>query len=236
MERFPRTKLVRRAPVFVVCDDREVIRRGLVEMLQAIDATAGVHSFGSVSGAWKQLADGPAPAATAVLGWMPAIEELRLLGRPVSPPTQVLLLLPNADPALLEVAAELPADGYLLERDLSVPTFAAALRGLVAGEYPMPAEMAEFLLVRMRSPEPAKAAPVSARDRAVLELVVAGATNKGIAEELGLSVHGVKHHIAHLLKQLNCANRTEAAARAIRQGLIAPPTISTPPEPTYDAR
>ncbi len=28
-----------------------------------------------------------------------------------------------------------------------------------------------------------------------------GATNKTIADELGISIHGVKHHVASLLKQ-----------------------------------
>jgi hypothetical protein len=48
-----------------------------------------------------------------------------------------------------------------------------------------------------------------------------GATNRIIADELGLSVHGVKHHVANLLKQLNCANRTEAASTAMRRGLVS---------------
>ena len=54
----------------------------------------------------------------------------------------------------------------------------------------------------------------------MLQLVVDGATNKIIAEELGISVHGVKHHVANLLKQLGCANRTEVASTAMRRGLV----------------
>ena len=61
---------------------------------------------------------------------------------------------------------------------------------------------------------------LSSREQAMLQLAD-GATNRIIADELGLSVHGVKHHVANLLKQLNCANWTEAASTAMRRGLVS---------------
>ena len=57
-------------------------------------------------------------------------------------------------------------------------------------------------------------------EQAVLQLIADGATNKTIADKLGISVHGVKHHVANLLKQLGCSNRTEVASTAMRQGLV----------------
>ena len=87
-------------------------------------------------------------------------------------------------------------------------------------EFPMPAPMAEFLLGQVRSPGPSPVR-LSVRELAVLQLIVDGATNKTIADELGISVHGVKHHVANLLKQLGCTNRTEVASTAMRRGLVS---------------
>jgi two-component system nitrate/nitrite response regulator NarL len=54
----------------------------------------------------------------------------------------------------------------------------------------------------------------------ILELLVAGATNRAIAEHLGLSIHTVKRQVTKLLDVLNCENRTLAAMKAVRSGLI----------------
>jgi hypothetical protein len=54
----------------------------------------------------------------------------------------------------------------------------------------------------------------------VLRLIADGATNKLIADELGISVQGVKHHVANLLKQLNRARRTEVASTAMRRAFV----------------
>jgi len=205
----------------VVCDDREVMRLGLVEMLQAIEGGSEVKSFSSLPFAWAYLAASPAPAAIAILGGASAAEELEAAGRPAGPPTQIVLMLRDSEAANLAVAAGLPADGYFLEEDLSVPMFRSLLARLDERELPMPAPMAEFLLGQVRGEGTSPTVRLSNRERAVLQLVVDGATNNTIANELGISVHGVKHHVANLLRQLNCANRTEAAATAMRLGLVA---------------
>ena len=127
----------------------------------------------------------------------------------------------DSEAANLAVAAGLPVDGYFLEEDLSVPMLRSLLARLDDREFPMPATMAEFLLGQVHgypSPLPVR---LSSREQAVLQLIVDGATNKSIADKLGISVHGVKRHVANLLKQLGCANRTEVASTAMRRGLVS---------------
>jgi len=43
-----------------------------------------------------------------------------------------------------------------------------------------------------------------------MRLLARGKSNKGIADELGLSEGTVKVHVAAILKALNAANRTQA--------------------------
>jgi LuxR family maltose regulon positive regulatory protein len=61
---------------------------------------------------------------------------------------------------------------------------------------------------------PAMPAPfgrLTDREQEVLQRVAAGSSNKHIAEELSLSLHTVKRHIANILDKLDCGSRGQAA-------------------------
>jgi LuxR family maltose regulon positive regulatory protein len=61
---------------------------------------------------------------------------------------------------------------------------------------------------------------VSEREFEVLTLVAAGRANREIADELFITVDTVKRHVTHILAKLGAQNRTQAAARARRFGLL----------------
>jgi DNA-binding NarL/FixJ family response regulator len=58
------------------------------------------------------------------------------------------------------------------------------------------------------------------REREVLELLAAGASNKIIARRLGVSVHTAKFHVASLLRKLGASGRLEAVGIGLRTGLL----------------
>jgi DNA-binding CsgD family transcriptional regulator len=64
------------------------------------------------------------------------------------------------------------------------------------------------------------AVALTPREREVLALLAAGASNKAIARTLDLSVHTVKFHVASLIDKLGAGGRLEAVAIAIRTGVI----------------
>jgi len=66
----------------------------------------------------------------------------------------------------------------------------------------------------------AEAEPLTAREVEVLELLAQGLPNKAIAARLGISDQTVKFHVASICGKLGAANRTEAARRALRLGVI----------------
>jgi DNA-binding CsgD family transcriptional regulator/tetratricopeptide (TPR) repeat protein len=74
---------------------------------------------------------------------------------------------------------------------------------------------------RSSAPTSSPAYPVglSTREAEVLRLVSSGRGNREIAERLFLSPNTVANHIRAILAKTHCANRTEAAAFAIRHGL-----------------
>jgi DNA-binding NarL/FixJ family response regulator len=53
----------------------------------------------------------------------------------------------------------------------------------------------------------------------VLRLLAIGRTNKDVSLVLSISLNTVATHVRSILNKTQCANRTEAAAYAIRHGL-----------------
>jgi DNA-binding NarL/FixJ family response regulator len=64
-------------------------------------------------------------------------------------------------------------------------------------------------------------APLTSREREILELMADGANNRIIASRLAISRHTVKFHVASILAKLGARGRTEAVALALRRGLVA---------------
>jgi LuxR family maltose regulon positive regulatory protein len=62
--------------------------------------------------------------------------------------------------------------------------------------------------------------PLTAREVEVLQLLVGGAPNRAIAEQLVVTPETVKKHLSHLFDKLGAANRTQAVARARELGLL----------------
>jgi DNA-binding CsgD family transcriptional regulator/tetratricopeptide (TPR) repeat protein len=63
-------------------------------------------------------------------------------------------------------------------------------------------------------------AGLTARELALLPLLAEGCTNREIGERLHISQHTAANHIRSILLKTGCANRTEVAAWALRQGLV----------------
>jgi DNA-binding NarL/FixJ family response regulator len=58
------------------------------------------------------------------------------------------------------------------------------------------------------------------RELEVLRLIAGGETNARIAHQLGLSVHTVERHAVNLYRKIGVRGRAEAAALAVRRGLV----------------
>jgi DNA-binding CsgD family transcriptional regulator len=125
------------------------------------------------------------------------------------PAGEVFAVLPaGADDLLIAAAARLAAAGYRVTGD----------GGRGRDEDFHPGEGAPF------EDEPvddhAVRPTLSPREAEVLALLAEGAPNKVIARRLNISVHTAKFHVAAILIKLGAANRTDAIAIAMRQGLV----------------
>ena len=122
-----------------------------------------------------------------------------------------------------DYATMLLARGQPGERDKAMTLFEEALA--TARELGMRALEARLTARLSRDPpQPATTAPaspdgLSQREVEVLRLVAAGKSNREIADALCISLNTVATHVRNILTKTGTANRTEAAAYALRQGL-----------------
>lgn len=58
------------------------------------------------------------------------------------------------------------------------------------------------------------------KQHSVLTMMVAGKSNKEIAEVLGITRHGVDKHVAAIFQKLRCSSRSEAVSIAMARSLV----------------
>lgn len=81
-------------------------------------------------------------------------------------------------------------------------------------------ESADVALVSAEAVQADGGIELTPREAEVLALLAEGASNKTIAQRLGISVHTAKFHVSSLLDKLDAVGRTDAVAHAARRGVI----------------
>lgn len=110
------------------------------------------------------------------------------------------------------------ADAYCLKS--GDPTLLLlAIQAAAAGSAYLDPGIAHLVLGGVRA-SGAVASPLNEREVDVLRLVADGLSNKEIARTLDVSVSTVKVALQSILEKLSVADRTQAAVKALRQGLL----------------
>ena len=143
-----------------------------------------------------------------------------------APRVAVLVLTIVAEQERVLDAVRAGACGYLL-KDAELDEIVAAIHAAARGHSAIAPRVAGALVshVRRTAEAPPDASPagwkaLSAREREVLALLTGGYDNATIGRRLYLSPSTVKNHVSRLLDKLNVDNRVQAAAFAIRHGLV----------------
>lgn len=151
------------------------------------------------------------------------------------PATRILMLTMHDTEESVMAAFAAGADSYSV-KDVDIKQLVEAIRLTHEGQVWIDPTIARIVLNQAKRIAPPSAvataengesytqileiSPLTDRELEVLELIVAGCSNAQIAEKLYITVGTVKTHVCNILNKLSASDRTQAAVRALRTGLV----------------
>ena len=200
----------------LVVDDHEIVRQGLVALLDRRAGFEVVAQAGTVAEAVDQ-ARRHQPDIVVMDVRLPdgsGIEACREI-RAELPGTRVIMLTSYPDEEAVMSAIIAGASGYLLKQ-IRARDLVAALETVGRGESLLDPGVTEKVLERVRRMASGdlndELSALTAQERKILMLVAEGKTNKEIAADVFLSDKTVKNYVSSILSKLDLERRAQAAA------------------------
>lgn len=231
----------------IVIEDHDLTRIGLVAALQRRE---GIQVVGEAANGMQglRLLETAKPDVAVVDIGLPDIDGIEVVRRfrqstveEEIPATKILMLTMHKSQDSVLAAFAAGADSYCM-KDVNVDQLAEALRLTQEGNPWIDPNIANIVLQQVRQTVPhdgesssktvsitavdaeyqqlLENTPLTERELEILDLIVAGCSNADIAEKLYITVGTVKTHVRNILNKLGADDRTQAAVRALRSGLI----------------
>lgn len=150
-------------------------------------------------------------------------------------PTKILILTLHKEKQKVLAAFSAGADSYCL-KDITIELLVEALKATYRGNVWLDPVIAHIILSQAKArsrllfaSDPHKREssqefphhnPLTERELEVLQLIVDGYSNAEISKQLYITVGTVKTHVRNILNKLCADDRTQAAVRALRSGLV----------------
>lgn len=204
----------------ITVDDHQILRGGLRFLLLAFEDIELVGEARSGPEAVR-LCDEVQPNVVLMDMMMPDMDGAATTRaiKEQHPHIQILVLSSFSDPDTVREAMQAGAVGYLL-KDVSMDELAEGIRAAHSGKPALAPEAARALVEAGSRPPLEPGMDLTVRQLEILSLLVEGLTNNEIADRLILSPYTVRNHVSEILSKLGATTRTEAAALAVRLGLV----------------
>jgi DNA-binding NarL/FixJ family response regulator len=206
----------------VVVDDQQIMREGLVALLELLDDMEVVGDACNGEEALR-LVEEQQPDVVLMDLKMPVVDGIEATSRITRdhPGVAVLVLTTYADGEFVDGALRAGALGYLT-KDAGRVEIASALRSAAAGQSTFDASVSRRLVAALGAQQPRRRGNpdgLTAREVEVLSLIAQGMNNSEIAAELFIGEATVKTHINNAFAKTGVRNRAEAVRYAYREGL-----------------
>jgi two-component system, NarL family, response regulator LiaR len=233
----------------IVIEDHDLTRIGLVAALQRKEGIEVIGEAANGIQGLRLLETSKPDVAIVDIG-LPDIDGIEIVRRykqsypeGEKPETKILMLTMHKSQDSVLAALAAGADSYCM-KEISVERLTDALRSTYEGNPWLDPTIADIVLQQVRQSVPVASnpergrttvtidavepeyrqllenTPLTERELEILDLIVAGCSNSDIAEKLYITVGTVKTHVRNILNKLCVDDRTQAAVRALRSGLI----------------
>jgi two-component system response regulator DevR len=206
----------------LLCDDHELVRRGLRALLES-DLTVEVIAEAGSADEAVATAAATKPDVVVMDVRMPGrsgIEACRDI-RAQREQTRVLILTSFADDEALFSAIMAGASGYVLKQ-IHGSDLLDAIHRVAHGESLLDPTVTGRVLARIRGDatagdEDGGVEQLTPQERRIIGLVAEGMTNRQIGERVHLAEKTVKNYVSNILMKLDLSRRAEVAAFMARR-------------------
>lgn len=214
----------------LICDDQEVVRKGLEIILRHSDGVE-VVALAENGAEAVRLAFLHEPDVVLMDLKMPVVNGIQATRQITTarPQTKIIVLTTYDDDDWVFDALRAGASGYLL-KDTDGEEIAAAIRGVTQGEVRLDPKVAGKIVQafnrlpggrgRNTTPDTPTFEPLTDREISILRLMAQGQTNQEIADTLFLAAGTVKNNVSNIIAKLHTNDRTQAVLAALRHGLV----------------
>jgi len=210
----------------LIADDEELVRQGIRSIIETMPQMTIAGEARTAHEAIRLAAEIAADLVIIEINLpdLSGVEATRAIVRDV-PHCQVLILTSEQSEQLMGQVLRAGAHGYILKAD-GGQELIRAVRALQNQQVYFTSHVSEFLLSRYLQTafdpwESAARRHLTAREREVIQLLVAGKTKKETAAALQISVKTVETHRARIMGKLKLRGFSELIRYAIRNDIAS---------------
>jgi two-component system, NarL family, response regulator LiaR len=208
----------------IIADDHPMVRAGLRSMLS--DSRIRIVGEASNGREALEMVSKLKPMVILMDIRMPDVDGIQALEaiKAEKLETRVVMVTTYRSTAYLLRSLSAGAAGFVL-KDISREELLAAVYSVAQGTSLVDSQFLQDVLRNLESAEKTESPEdlvesLTAREMDILRLMVEGLTNQAIGDVLGLSAGTVKGYAQTVMHKLGTNDRTQAAVKAIRMGLV----------------
>ncbi|GBF23078.1 two-component system, NarL family, response regulator LiaR [Candidatus Gastranaerophilus sp. (ex Termes propinquus)] len=230
MQKFDNSEKAYKKIRTIIVDDHKLMRVGLKALIEKYDDISVVAEAESgKEGAEKALAHKPDVMIIDIgLDDMSGINLAKKIAQEL-PETKIIILTSRIKEADVLESLRIGVNAYVM-KDVKSDALAMIIRTINEGAMWLDPKVVSVVRSSSGGVIPTKSysrasfkaqhGNLTAREYEVLKLVVDGKSNLEIANELNISEHTSKAHVCNIIQKLVVDDRTQAAVKAIKEGLV----------------